>query len=189
MSDVGSSMIDRQAAAILQPMLDDGEVLVWAQRPNFLQMAASSVRDFLLSPGHLMGIAALAAGAAWTRLAPPPNPLFAVVIIFTLASPLLVDLIAYPLIIFPFFTPRAYGATRAYILVRRGLVVPRLLRAPVSLISDISLMRWAGRDAICFETDPQHQPGFAFLHASNPSAALQQLKSAIVLNQGQEQTS
>ncbi|HEV7693943.1 MAG TPA: hypothetical protein VGO52_24125 [Hyphomonadaceae bacterium] len=182
---MSDTTIDPRAAAILKPRLDDGETLVWAQRPDFARMTIYSIRDFFLHPLHLAGMASLVIGFAWTRLAPPPLEfaLISAAVVLGIAGPLIFDALACPLVILPFFTPTAYGATRSYLLITRGLLFPRLVRAPVSLLQDITLTRWAGRDAIVFKTEKKHSPSFSFLHASDPAGALQELRSAIALDQ------
>ena len=96
-----------------------------------------------------------------------------------LAFPLVIDLAASLFVSIPFFAPVAYGATRSYIVIARGLLARRLLRVPISVVADISLQQYAGAAAIQFRMTRGKTPDFAFFHSPDPNAALNVLRGLI----------
>lgn len=164
-------------------MLDDGEVLVWAEKPTFVRVLTSSVRDFALHPLHFVpalllcalliarqaGVAIPIAGDTfWIPLA----------IVAAVVGPLLIDLVV-AIVAGPFFAPSAYGATHAYFLIARGLILRRLKRMPVSLVKDVTLAPWGGRDVPVFVMHEGHKQDFSLLHVTNPAATHAAIASLI----------
>jgi hypothetical protein len=174
--------IDAKAAAIVQPMLDAGETLIWAEQPDFRLMLRTSIRAFILSPWHwgaVLGLAAFGIWRFWLSESMPMPPELSWFVFALLAFPLVVDLAGSLFVVTPFFAPVAYGATQAYIVTVRGLLARRLLRVPVSVVADISLGQYAGAAAIQFRMNRGKTSDFAFFHSPDPNAALSVLRGLI----------
>lgn len=176
-----AASLDPSAAAILQPMLDAGEALVWAERPSLSRMLVSSIRQYLFTPLPMLSAAILAIalslrafGIQLTLL--PVDPIAAVVITVLVMSPLLCGVICGLLYVVPFVTPLAYGATRSYFVICRGLIFRRLTRTPVSVVTRISLAPFAGRKVPVFQMHAGQQADFSFLHVAQPIATQAELQ-------------
>lgn len=181
------SAVDPHAASLLQPMLDEGETLLWAERPDFRSMFLRSVRLVIMSPMNLIAAGILIAMAVMSALRGPAdygayeglNILLAALAAGAVAQ-LACCVVILPLFAIVSMTATAYGATRSYAFVRRGLMSPRLVRTPVSMIEDIVLQRFHGFDAIVFMNKDRVASKFSILHAQNPVQTLATLKPLLL---------
>lgn len=182
-----ASHIDPKAAALLQPMLDDGETLLWAERPDYRGMFLKSLRLIAMMPMNLIAAGILAVLAVTAALRDPADvgayEGFNIVLA-ALAAGSVIQLV-YCCVLLPLFAlatmlATAYGATRSYVFVRRGLAPARLIRTPVSLIEDIVPQRTHGFDAIVFLNKDKVPSPFAILHAKNPGQTVTTLKPLLL---------
>lgn len=187
MTTITASISPRSPATkILEPMLDSGEELVWSETPAFGKILTAGLRQAVLHPLHLMGIVSLASAAALSfafRDAPPLDPtmgLLLAAVVLGLAGPFLIDLVIIP-VQMTYSTPLAYGSTRSYLLYCAGPLNRRLIRTPLSLVTDLRLVRSDGTDAIVFEMISGHKAEFSFLHLAAPAETLARLKSTTIL--------
>ncbi|RYD96249.1 MAG: hypothetical protein EOP61_18335 [Sphingomonadales bacterium] len=182
---MNASHVDPKAAAVLRPRLDAGEELVWAELPDSQSMLANSARVFFSTPLHWGPPILLAIVLAW-RLSSTSDPSPVEWAILAIAMypvfAMVVDLAAIPFVVLPFFVPIAYGATRSYLLLYRGLAFRRLVRLPISTVQSVELAKWGGRDAVTFKMDDHQKAPFSYLHTRNPAAAVAALAEFIQLN-------
>lgn len=170
-------MIDPQAERALSRHLRPSEQLLWATSPDIRRMAPASIWNFVRSPYHLVGVATIggvliAAQLVDTSSLPGDWAFLAMLIVAALASPLLIDVGDAMIRLVPFYTPTAYGSTKNYLLLRRGLFFSRLERFPLSEVSGFEITNWRGNQAIVFHVASGPSADFSFLHCAEPDNAL-----------------